>query len=220
MLILSSILLPVSFLVLLILCQSSNCLAWSPQVLTRRQALAIGALPPAFLPGRSHDDWAYAASATNPAEAIRRGAASIPGYGPTDVFYPKPFLGNWKATREILPTGNAGSGASLTLEYPVRFISSIEDDAVVADRGYNQANLEKSIKQLSAKSSDHGDSSLPSYTWVETNPNDLRIFFADGSRKDIKVTKRATEKTDETVFSSEFQRVSQDDTRGIPSKFR
>lgn len=174
-----------------------------------------------LLPRDQHEDWAFAAGAANPAEAVRRGAANIPGYGQTDVFYPQSFLGNWKAVREILPANSgSGSGAGLTLEYPIRFLPSIEDNAVVADRGWNQANLEKSIRQLAVgKSNDNNDANdalLPSYQWTETNPNDLRLSFADGSRKDIKVTKRATEKTDETVFSSEFQRVTQDDARGIP----
>lgn len=154
-----------------------------------------------------------AESPVNPVEAVRRSAANIPGYGQTDVFYPPSFAGNWKAVREILPTTGSGNGATLKLEYPVRFIKSIEDDAVVADRGWNQANLEKAIKQLSAK----GESAaVPTYHWIETNPNDLRMTFSDGSKKEIKLTKRATEKTDDTVFSSEFQRVTQDDTRGVP----
>lgn len=211
---------------------SSSCFGLSsssPQqkASTRRQALSFGAgfFTTTILPHDDHQhDWAYAAGPVNPAEAVRRGAANIPGYGQTDVFYPQSFLGNWKAVREILPTNGNGSGASLTLEYPIRFLTSIEDNAVVADRGWNQANLEKAIRLLSAskdtnrnENNSAGDSLLPSYKWIETNPNDLRLTFADGSRKDIKVTKRATEKTDETVFSSEFSRVTQDDARGIPA---
>ena len=201
-----------------------NCLAWSPlDAVTRRQTFCFGAgaLSTALFPRGQHKDWAFAAGPSNPAEAVRRGAANIPGYGQTDVFYPPIFLGNWKAVREILPN-SGGSGSGLTLQYPIRFIRSIEDNAVIADRGWNQANLEKSIHELSAKSNSGnnagGDPFLPSYQWTETDPNDLRLSFADGSKKDIKVTKRATEMTDETVFSSEFQRVTQteDDGRAIP----
>lgn len=212
------------FAVLLVwLNYSPECSGLSPQdAATRRQTLCVGAgaLSPAFLPRMDHEDWAVAAGPANPAEAVRRGAANIPGYGQTDVFYPQTFLGNWKAVREILPT-TSGTGPGLTLEYPIRFIRSIEDNAVVADRGWNQANLEKSIREISAKSNSNKSgiaNSLPSYQWTETNPNDLRLAFTDGSKKDIKVTKRATEMTDETVFSSEFQRVTQtqDDGREIP----
>ena len=167
-----------------------------------------------------HLENARAATPANPAEAVRRSAARIPGYGQTDVFYPQVFQGNWKATRDILPTSSersTGTTSGLTLEYSVRFLPSIEDIAVVADRGWNQANLEKAIRQLATKTEKDDASLMPSYEWTETNPNDLRLTFADGSRKEIKVTKRATEKTDETVFSSEFQRVTQEDpSRGIP----
>lgn len=152
---------------------------------------------------------------TTPAETIRRSASNIPGYGQSDVFYPRSLLGNWKATREIL---SAGGSNSLILEYPVRFIKSVEgENAVVADRGYNQANLEQAIRKLKL-GTDNSDTTnfVRSSDWTETNPNDLRLVFADGTRKEIKTTKRATERTDDSVFSSEFQRVTQEDSRGIP----
>lgn len=154
-----------------------------------------------------HPRESIGAAPVNPAEAVRRSAANIPGYGQTDVFYPESFAGSWKAVREVLPSG-------LKLEYPVRFLPSIEDRSVVADRGWNQANLERAIRQRTPQGSPQVP--LPLYQWTETNPNDLRIKFANGNVKDIKVTKRATEKTDNTVFSSEFQRVTTEDSRGIP----
>lgn len=97
---------------------------------------------------------------------------------------------------------------TLDLDYTVRFIPSIEDGTVVADRGFNQGNLEAALR---------GQDAVRSYQWTATNPNDLQLVFVDGTNKEIKVTKRATESTDSTVFSSEFQRVSEDDERGIPS---
>ena len=103
----------------------------------------------------------------------------------------------------------------MVLEYQIRFVRGIEDNAFISDRGRNEANLQLAIQRASSGS--HQEAAmLPSYQWVETNPNDLRIKFADGKTKDIKVTKRATEKTSDTVFSSEFQRVTQEDSRGIP----
>ena len=117
---------------------SSQCSCWSPKdVASRRQTLCAGAgaLSTTFFPRDHHQkDWAVAAGPANPAEAVRRSAANIPGYGQTDVFYPQTFLGNWKAVREILPTTAGGTGSGLTLEYPIRFIRSIEDNAGVADR--------------------------------------------------------------------------------------
>lgn len=189
------------------------CSAWNNpkhELSRRRAAIEVGTA--AFLGTVINPLGAKAAAPVNPAEAVRRGAANIPGYGQTDVFYPGVFAGNWKAVRELQPSG-------LTLEYSIRFLPSIEDDAVVADRGFNQANLEQAIAQIAVQRSGDADASaapLPSYQWVETNPNDLRIKFADGKSKDIKVTKRATEKTEDAVFSSEFQRVTQEDARGIP----
>jgi hypothetical protein len=153
----------------------------------------------------SQPDTSQAAAPVDAGEAVRLYAANIPGYGPSDVFYPSTWMGTWRARREVV-TGNA---EPMILEYSVRFLPSIQDNAVVADRGFNQANLEAALRKQ--------DDAVRSYEWKETNPNDLRMVLADGSRKDIKVTKRATETTDDTVFSSEFQRVSQEDARGIPA---
>ena len=77
-------------------------------------------------------------------EAIRRAAATIPGYGPTDVFYPPSMVGIWNMNREV----DFGNGRDpLRLSYTIRFIPSIEEDAVIADRGFNQAQLEQAILQ-------------------------------------------------------------------------
>merc|ERR1712179_390753 len=83
----------------------------------------------------------------------------------------------------------------------------VESGATVADRGFNQANLEKVLTP---------DISIRSYEWTETNPNDLRLVFGDGTRKELKVTKRASERTESTVSSSEFRRVTRENSRGIP----
>lgn len=154
-------------------------------------------------------------------EAIRRSAANLPGYGPTDVFFPSTLAGTWQMNREV----DFGSGREpLRLSYPFRFIPSIDDNAVVADRGFNQAALEQAIaravtgrEDASSSSSSSLSSTVRTYDWLPSNPNDLRMVLSDGSRKEIKVTKRATELTDTTVSSSEFQRITQDDARGIPT---
>lgn len=142
-----------------------------------------------------------AAAPLDAGEAIRRSAANIPGYGPTDVFFSANVKGNWKATRQVeLPSRSQ----PLTLHYPFRFVQSIDDNAVVADRGINQAELEKAL--VEAVSANPG--AVRSYDWTMTNPNDLRLTLADGSKKEIKVTKRATENTENTVTASEFQRIT------------
>lgn len=88
----------------------------------------------------------------------------------------------------------------------MRFIQSIEDTAVVSDRGFNELQL---VNALS-------DTKVRTYQWTERNPNDLKLIFDDGCQRDFKVTKRATEQTNDTVSSSEFQRITQEDARGIP----
>lgn len=170
--------------------------------------LSLGSLSTCFssLPSQ-------AAAPLDAGEAIRRSAANIPGYGPTDVFFPSTLAGTWQMNREV----DFGNGREpLRLSYPFRFIPSIDDNAVVADRGFNQAELEQAIAKAVTGRED-ASSAVRSYDWVPSNPNDLRIVLSDGSRKEIKVTKRATELTDETVSSSEFQRITQDDARGIPT---
>jgi hypothetical protein len=152
----------------------------------------------------------YAASPIDAGEAIRRGAANIPGYGPTDVFFPSSLIGSWKMTREV---DFGGGSQPLILTYPFRFLQSIEDNAVVMDRGVNQAELEKALIRAVAGKED--GASLQSYEWAYTNPNDLRLVLPNGLQKEIKVTKRATERGDGFVSSSEFQRVTQEDVRGI-----
>lgn len=175
--------------------------------LKRRQVVAAGLAIIGFTPMKSD-----AAAPMDAGEAIRRSAAGIPGFGPTDVFFPAGILGSWRMTREVeIP----GRQQPIRLSYPFRFIQSIEDTAVVADRGSNQAELERALVEAVTGTSS-SSSSVRSYEWAMTNPNDLRLVLADGSKKEIKVTKRATERTDGTVTSSEFQRVTQEDGRGIP----
>mmetsp|Transcript_39851 Transcript_39851/g.96164 ORF Transcript_39851/g.96164 Transcript_39851/m.96164 type:complete len:450 (-) Transcript_39851:62-1411(-) len=200
-----------------------------------------------------------AAPSLDAGEAVRRGAANIPGYGPTDIFYPLSLKGSWTMTRQVeLYSSSSSSSPSsspsrtFTLTYPYRFIQSIENDAVVADRGFNQASLEQAILDLTAatsKTKTSSDNSAPGpatatsqsqslnqqqsgstvqYEWAVNNPNDLRIRLPNGSFKEIKVTKRATERnrqpssdsngngsgggeTLETITSSEFQRITQEE---------
>lgn len=176
--------------------------------------LKVAAISAAGVAATAAPTCAKAASPLDAGEAIRRSAANIPGYGQTDVFFPVNLMGTWSMNRQV----DFGNGRDpLQLSYPFRFIRSIEDDAVVADRGFNQAELEKAIVRAVTGNDDTSSSGVRSYEWVQTNPNDLRLVLMDGKRKEIKVTKRATEKTDTTVSSSEFQRITQEDSRGVPN---
>ena len=207
-----------------------------PIMMTRRKTFAttVGtSLVAAEVLSFMNPSVSVAAAPLDAGEAVRRSAANIPGYGKQDVFYPELFAGNWKMTREVEFNNNNPSSSSsssvLRLMYPIRFIRSIEDDAVVADRGYNQAELETALvrtvqrgrkedgeESSSTTTASSTNSPKISYEWVQSNPNDLRLVLSDGTKKEIKVTKRATERTVDTVSSSEFQRVTQEERGGIP----
>ena len=187
-----------------------GCGAYSPQSArdtSRREALTTaGGFLSAGSTWIARPDKSRAATPSTPSEAIRRSAANIPGYGQTDVFYPLSYEGKWEARREIVASDTMDpSKLPLTLSYGMRFRKSIDDTAVIADRGFNQASFEKSL-----------NNQVRTYEWSESNPNDLRLVFDDGTSKEIKITKRATERTEDTVSSSEFQRVTTENTNGIP----
>ena len=166
------------------------------------------------LPQSAH---AAAAAPATVGAAVRRSAANLPGYGPTDVFFPKSWAGLWRVQRQVSFGTTTSAPASETsgskntvrvLEYTIRFVPSIENDAVVADRGFNQANLEV------AASSNAARLPPPLAQWASSNPNDLRLAWpADGRVKDIKVTQRATDYqqiANGRLWSSEVQRVTND----------
>jgi hypothetical protein len=179
--------------------------AYSPGTLTsrREQLVAAGGAATTLI---AHPLACTAASPSSPAESIRRSAANLPGYGQTDVFYPLSFSGKWNAKRTIVSSETVDpSMLPMTIHYDIRFIPSIQDSQVVADRGYNEAAMENAL-----------NNKVQSYEWSETNPNNLKIVFANGSQRDVKVTKRATEHTEDTVSSSEFQRITTENNDGIP----
>lgn len=193
----------------------------------RRKLCTAGILAPTLLlTGPSQN--AVAADAGNPAEAFRRGAANFPGYGPSDVFYPATLQGVWMLRREVTFYTN-GDATTLILSYPVRFLTSVQPEAVVADRGFNQVSLERALRDRRSNVTERDtiETRVPiAYEWSINNPNDLRITIPTdqegGGRKEIKTTKRSTEYNNldgdaVAVTSSEFQRVTVEDTRGIPS---
>ena len=144
-----------------------------------------------------------ASRSSDPAEALRQTASKLPGYGPADVYYPFAFQGSWMMKRQVVLSDTS----TLDLIYPVRFLPSLQDNAFVADRGFNQASLENAISPGSVQVMD----------WKASNPNDLRMVFTDGRTKDIKVTKRSSERSENILSSSEYQRVvTQDSINGIP----
>ena len=72
--------------------------------------------------------------------------------------------------------------------------------------------------------------SIRSCDWTSTNPNVLALEYSDGSSKEIKVTKRSSDVSNDgsNLFSSEFRRItavppsssSSSITGGIPSVYK
>ena len=186
-------------------------------VRTTMSVVAAGCTVPAVCPHLP----VRAATPTSLGESIRRSASNIPGLGPADIYYPLSWKGTWKASRQVVIPSSASGERTYLLNYRLRFLSSVVDNAVVADRGFNQAELETALKRLSRTDLGVNNDNIAtttivrSYEWTETNPNNLRMVMADGTRKEIKVTKRSASE-DGWSETSEFQRVVFEDERGIP----
>lgn len=176
-------------------------------------------------------------AAQTTAEAIRRTAAGIPGYGQPDVYYPTSYLGRWKATKTIVvsdnPYLNTNGLLPITLNYEMRFISVDGDSKeeaenavggkVVADRAFNEHSYYEAFRNAvpvnAASSNGRGPPALRSAVWVPTNPNVLTSTYDDGTSQEIKVTKRAAtleQDGEGTVSSSEYRRISDVGINGIP----
>jgi hypothetical protein len=142
-------------------------------------------------------------------ETIRREASKLPGYGPSDIVYPSSFLGKWTVQQE---DELVGDDRIVVATYVVRFLpySIHGENGCIADRGFNEVSRRRAI---------HGQITR-FVEWKETNPNDLRLLLddKDGTRIDLKVTKRALERPSKTqVWSSEFRRLTIETTqRPIP----
>ena len=146
-------------------------------------------------------------------ESIRKAASNIPGYGVPDVYYPPFFLGKWVATRSTISssTNNNSSNDNVDIaKYPMRFLSN-EDNLIISDRGYNL----KSELQNDNKSS---QGTINAVQWESSNPNVITVQYANGSFLENKVTKRFVEdNTPDYFLSSEFLRISQIPTNGMPT---
>ena len=178
-----------------------------------------------------------ASAAQTTAEAIRRTAAVLPGYGQPDVYFPTSYLGRWRAKKTIVvsdnPYLNANGLLPVTLTYEMRFISVDGDSKeeaenavggkVVTDRAFNEQSYYKALRNVVMESSNGGSSKVPpalrSVIWVPTNPNVLSSTYDDGTAQEIKVTKRAATLEQDgagTASSSEYRRISDVGVNGIP----
>ena len=176
-----------------------------------------------------------ASAAQTTAEAIRRTAAVLPGYGQPDVYFPTSYLGRWRAKKTIVVSDNPYLDGLLpvTLTYEMRFISVDGDSKeeaenavggkVVADRAFNEQSYYEALRNVVVESSNGGSRKVPpalrSAIWVPTNPNVLSSTYDDGTSQEIKVTKRAATLEQDgagTASSSEYRRISDVGVNGIP----
>ena len=165
------------------------------------------------------------AQATSAVEGIRQSASSIPGYGPSNIYYPPYLLGKWRATQVIVKSEEDSLLASwdkaefpLTLFYNVRFIAIDGTDQVVADRLYNQESYYKALRAKAAEISSASTSTmipppLQRVEWNPSNPNILTQLYTDGSSREVKVTKRASDMVENDngtvlISSSEYRRIT------------
>jgi hypothetical protein len=184
-----------------------SALSWnSRNISTRRQLFSSAATATASTLLIVDSRKATAAAPQTLGEAVRESASNVPGYGQPDIYYPMAFQGSWRMHRQMIINNNNGA-TTLEFDFPVRFLQSLQDNAVVADRAFNQANLQNAMVKDSVQTCD----------WKLSNPNDLRLVLTDGSVTDMKVTKRSTERTESTVSSSEFIRfVTQEANKSVP----
>ncbi|KAL7552870.1 hypothetical protein ACHAWF_016115 [Thalassiosira exigua] len=174
-----------------------------------------------------------ASAAETTAEAVRLlSAKSIPGLGPPDVYYPPYFAGKWRVTRVIASSDDnfwkemneKGVNLPVTFVSEMRFVpydagkNFIGDEnpnnvPAIADRSFNERSYHASLSdELDRLFSATKPSSPPirSLDWTPTNPNVLTLAYADGSSKEVKVTKRSSDVGGDggSVFSSEFRRIT------------
>jgi hypothetical protein len=177
----------------------------APPAFKRREVLSITLST--MLPFASN-------AAQTPGEAIRRSAASMPGYGPPDVYFPTSMLGRWRMNRQIVNSDDirfANSQMPMSVTYDVRFIS-VDGDSndgkidfkVIADRQYNTASFHNAIRSDDSPT-------IQSIIWSPFNPNVCTTNYSDGSIMEEKVTKRAVDSELDSGFvsSSEFKRITE-----------
>mmetsp|Transcript_34171 Transcript_34171/g.43631 ORF Transcript_34171/g.43631 Transcript_34171/m.43631 type:complete len:323 (+) Transcript_34171:90-1058(+) len=151
-------------------------------------------------------------------EQISKVASKIPGYGPSDCYFPPFFQGSWQVERELVgvntPLGEdkveqpskfveANAYMNKKLSYKVRFINCKGN--IVADRAFN------------AKT--YGEAATPgklaSTGWEPENPNILAVTYQNGVVKEVKVTKRSFESpSPETFGTSEYARIAEASMEG------
>ncbi|KAL7496921.1 hypothetical protein ACHAWT_005830 [Skeletonema menzelii] len=190
-------------------------------------------------------------AAETPAEAIRLiSSKTIPGLGPPDVYYPAYFVGKWKTTRVISSSDdpfykeleNVGVKLPIQVTSEMRYVpynagkdfqqidANPNNVPAIADRAFNEKEFYSALSQEVQRlySSTKAMPSIQTINWTPTNPNVLSLDYSDGSSKEVKVTKRSSDVSNDgkNLFSSEFRRItavpssSSGIAGGIPSVYK
>jgi len=203
----------------------------SSSALRRNILLALAAPPITLLLPTS-----LANAAETPAEAIRLlSSKTIPGLGPPDIYYPSYFIGSWKVTSVITTSDDNfwndlksnGVNLPVTIVSKMRFVpynagkDFIENSdtypnnnvPAIADRAYNEQSYYTALSEEINRLYSTTKPTLPSIQsaiWTPTNPNVLSLTYVNGSSKEIKVTKRSVDVSNDgnSIFSSEFRRIT------------
>lgn len=211
------------------LCSVSSCTVFS---------LAVSTL--SLSPFANDAGAAELESPTSTRETIARVAANLPGYGEPDIYYPAQFLGSWRCSRTLtaltfpasVDSGSSGFSAhqwladmdascaamyremeatlNRSIEYRTRFFQ--RDGHVILDRAFDAYERSRAEQPFSGRT-------VVEARWNPNNPNILAIECIDGTIRELKVTKRATEDSGspDAFGFSEYYRVADTTTGKIMS---
>eukprot|EP00189_Rhodosorus_marinus_P012885 CAMPEP_0184745860 /NCGR_PEP_ID=MMETSP0315-20130426/8525_1 /TAXON_ID=101924 /ORGANISM="Rhodosorus marinus, Strain UTEX LB 2760" /LENGTH=260 /DNA_ID=CAMNT_0027218231 /DNA_START=25 /DNA_END=804 /DNA_ORIENTATION=+ len=135
-------------------------------------------------------------------DGLSKAASALPGMGPSDVYFPNSFAGEWKVVKNVTDVKIMSARelkelqdvqelklfqdlVGKTVEYPVQFISHRGN--VIASRGFN-IRSSKAADALAVGRTPGRMSSL----WDPDNPNVLTVSERGSpTLREIKVTKRS-----------------------------
>ena len=205
----------------------------------RRHILFFLAAPSTLLLPTNTIDLANAAETPAEAVRLLT-SKSIPGLGPPDIYFPSYFVGIWKVTSVITTSDDNfwnemklnGVNLPVTIVSKMRFVpydagkdfmnenedtypnnSNKNNIPVIADRAFNEKSYYAALSEELNRLYSTTKPTLPSIqsvTWTPTNPNVLSLVYANGSSKEVKVTKRSLDVSNDgnSIFSSEFRRIT------------
>ena len=220
-------------------CSSSSANDEKSSSALRRHILFFLAAPSTLLLPTNTIDLANAAETPAEAIRLLT-SKSIPGLGPPDIYFPSYFVGSWKVTSVVTTSDDNfwndmklnGVNLPVTIVSKMRFVpydagkdfmnenvdtypnnSNKNNIPAIADRAFNEKSYYAALSEELNRLYSTTKPTLPSIqsvTWTPTNPNVLSLVYANGSSKEVKVTKRSLDVSNDgnSIFSSEFRRIT------------